>query len=247
MRKVYVLSLLILTMASGAFAQRDLDWEMDTIFKPTQITSNPNNSSTVEIHYVAKLTSGDDAKTGDSIISRVIITDLAGNPIVSGGWFFMLAKDMTVGDTLHVTQNLTINGALLNSANVVCLVRTDCNNSDINQEPVPETNNNLQGVLLVWYNAKGWGVSVEDKFVSDLINVYPNPATDNVTVSANLVSSNDTKVRVLDLNGRVVAEQVLDQTSFETNVNVAGLEPGLYMVEVSNGTYTTTKKLQVAR
>lgn len=245
MRKVYVLSLFILTMASAAFAQqREMDWAMDTVFKPTQITSQANNSSTIEVDYIAKHLSGDSATMGDTVYTTIQVTQLNGSVIFTVSYFQILNKTMRMNDTINVKTTLTVPLAVPNSGNIVLLIRTDCNNADIKAEPVPETNNNVAGGILTWYNSKGWGVGVEDKFITNLFDVYPNPANGDVNVAANIASSNDTKVRILDLNGRVVAEQTMDET-FNTNIDVAGLNPGLYMVEVSNGVVTTTQKLQV--
>ncbi len=62
------------------------------------------------------------------------------------------------------------------------------------------------------------------------VAVYPNPATDKVTVLADNIS----RVEVLDISGRVIA------TTTEHEVNIADLESGVYFFRVitPQGTYS---------
>ena len=62
------------------------------------------------------------------------------------------------------------------------------------------------------------------------VAVYPNPATDKVTVLVDNIS----RVEVLDISGRVIA------TTTEHEVNIADLESGVYFFRVitPQGTYS---------
>lgn len=69
--------------------------------------------------------------------------------------------------------------------------------------------------------------------------IYPNPATDIVTISSKGSALN--YVVLTDINGRVV-KQIND---IETNsqINISDLSAGVYMMKISSSEGTTTKKL----
>lgn len=244
MKKVYLLFLFAFLLAGNALAQRSIDWALDELSEPTEITSNENNS-TASVFAVLKLESGDSAFVGDTVI---MVLQINTNPPIQGAFFFLLQKDMGVGDTVHWRNQLTINARVANSGNVTFTMASLLRNgSDIVIEATPGNANNQISKNIVWYNEQGWGVSVSE--VSDIsdILVVPNPASNSVKVISNLVGATaQSIVRVYDLNGRLVAEKTFDRGGFQTSVDVSALESGMYLVEVTAGDFRTTKKLQVA-
>lgn len=74
---------------------------------------------------------------------------------------------------------------------------------------------------------------IENVVASNKLNVYPNPANDNITVNGTDFSS----VEISNLNG----ESVL--TSTATNINISNLASGIYVVKIAdnNGNVTTQK------
>ncbi len=82
---------------------------------------------------------------------------------------------------------------------------------------------------------------------NNALNLYPNPATDNVTISLN----NNAKIinyRIYDITGKTVASSdIVDNTS-KINVKLSELNNGLYFVEViSNDNFKYTKKIEVIK
>ena len=162
----------------------------------------------------------------------------------------VLHKDMGVGDTMHLKRTITINVGITTSSNIkfqvlsVLLNRTN----QINPEAAPGNANNLGSKNIVWWNKQGWGVSVADVELNDIVNIYPNPATDNVTIDWEITSGdNNRTVTVYDINGRIVLNESVNADVFSQSLNVEGLEAGMYMVEVKNGEFTTTQKLQIMK
>ena len=245
MRKVYVLGLFIISMASGAFAQRAIDWSLDEMVKPVQINSG-STTSTVEVETVLKLVSGDSAFMGDTVLMVMAINT---NPPIQGAFFFVLQKNMGVGDTVHWNNTLTINGVVQNSGNVNFTLGTFIRNgAQISAEVAPGNANNVQSRAMVWYNQKGWGVSVSDVSADAIFTISPNPASDVVNIDWNVATTDGVyTTRVYDINGRLVLEHSASSTEFNQELNISSLEAGIYMVQVSNGEFTATKKLQVAR
>jgi hypothetical protein len=67
--------------------------------------------------------------------------------------------------------------------------------------------------------------------------VYPNPATDNLTVELNKTITGKVDVAIVDLTGRIVSQQTFTSTD-KLQMNIAGLAKGVYMIRV------TTEKAQ---
>lgn len=255
MRKVYVLGLFIISMASGAFAQRSLDWAVDDLVQPTQLNST-TQGTTITIEAIMKVVSGDSAFAGDTVGYQVVVRDLNDQVVIAApnGSLYpvVLHKDMGIGDTMKLTRTLTTTLYTTKSANIKFQVSSFLINrggsNPVTAESTTTTANNTFSKQITWWNPQGWGVSVNDVAEVGGVNVYPNPATDNVTIDWTL---NDAKgnqtVKIFDINGRVVAEYAAEEGSFEKTFDVSNLEAGMYMIEVSNGEYKATEKLQILK
>jgi len=68
------------------------------------------------------------------------------------------------------------------------------------------------------------------------LQVWPNPANDNVSFSmANLQSGQTTEVKILDLLGRVVREKNYQgKNQVKDALEIQTLNPGIYFIQVSN-------------
>ncbi|MCO4819958.1 MAG: T9SS type A sorting domain-containing protein [Bacteroidetes bacterium] len=254
MRKVYVLSLIMFTMASAAFAQRTIDWSVDEIISPTQLNSSQSNQTPIEVDAVLKLVSGDSAFAGDTVGYQIVLrstTDQLIAALPNGSVYVReLHKDMGVGDTMHLKRNITLNVGITASNNIKIQVMSILLNrtNPITPEVAPGNANNLGSKNIVWWNKQGWGVSVADVTLNDIVTIYPNPATDNVAIDWEITSGeNNRTVTVYDINGRVVLNESVNADVFSQSLNVEGLEAGMYMVEVKNGEFTSTQKLQIMK
>ena len=242
-------------MASGAFAQRTIDWAVDDIITPTQLNSSQTNQTPIAVDAVLKLVSGDSAFAGDTVGYQMVLRATNDQVIIAvpNGTLYArtLHKDMGVGDTMHLKFSLTLNIGLSNSADIKFQIYSTLVNraNMINTESGTSTlANNTGSKNIVWWNKQGWGVSVADVAITDLVEVYPNPATDEVSIDWMITSgSNDRNVKIYDINGRVVLEASATSDVFTQSLSLEGLESGMYMVEVSNGEYTSTQKLQVIK
>jgi len=86
-----------------------------------------------------------------------------------------------------------------------------------------------------WYS--GLNTAVINRLSEDQVNVYPNPASDNITFSG--ISGTATVV-LIDMNGSKVLEQKLTD---EGVLPVAGLTKGLYIYKVSANGITRTGRV----
>ncbi len=71
-----------------------------------------------------------------------------------------------------------------------------------------------------------------------ITNVYPSPTNSNVTVQFNATAEEEVTVRVMDMTGRLVMQQITDAVKDinELPITLTGLQAGVYSVTVSNST-----------
>jgi hypothetical protein len=88
-----------------------------------------------------------------------------------------------------------------------------------------------------------WFTSIDERYVSDNVDVYPNPFGETVTVSYQLEKalSSSATLRVFDINGRLVEDVPLEDT--QSTVSVGNdLPGGIYFVRIVNGSEITRTK-----
>ena len=72
------------------------------------------------------------------------------------------------------------------------------------------------------------------------ISVYPNPATDFVTIESNDISKNPL-ISIYNLQGKLVNQFPLTET--RKNIDISAYAKGLYLIKVSNNSNTKTFKI----
>ena len=79
--------------------------------------------------------------------------------------------------------------------------------------------------------------------ISANIIVYPNPATDKITIS--FPSSDKYEVSLITSIGHIINKYAVNDTHID--LNVSGLSAGVYFINISHGTVIETKKIVVKR
>lgn len=80
------------------------------------------------------------------------------------------------------------------------------------------------------------------------LTAYPNPVQNSETLKLNfLAAENVSYLRILDMAGAVVKAEKVTATPGQASValNIQNLKPGLYLVQLANGTSTETVKVLV--
>jgi len=78
-----------------------------------------------------------------------------------------------------------------------------------------------------------------DDFTLNSVKMYPNPANDFVNFYS--VSNDVLEVAIYDMLGK----QVLRSDLVQSQLNISSLHPGMYFVNMTQGTHVTSKKLVV--
>ena len=92
-------------------------------------------------------------------------------------------------------------------------------------------------------------VSIEE--ITEMINVsilYPNPAKSKTSINYLLLSRTPVTIQVYSLDGKAalqVLDQIMEAGEHRTDIDVSGLEEGVYLLKIASGTEIHTKKLVI--
>jgi hypothetical protein len=90
------------------------------------------------------------------------------------------------------------------------------------------------------------GVTAINSNIADAA-IFPNPASNRITVSYNSASAGPVSINIMDLNGRTVAKHNVAATTGNNSIdiNTANLAKGVYAVSISDEHNTQIKKLVI--
>jgi hypothetical protein len=92
--------------------------------------------------------------------------------------------------------------------------------------------------------------AIEDVVTGSIINVYPSPASDNVTLSINASEATDIQITVLDINGKVMQATATSLVFGDNNkiqFNTASYSNGVYFMNLRGNGFDTNIRFFVAR
>ncbi len=79
------------------------------------------------------------------------------------------------------------------------------------------------------------------------VNVYPNPASDQITIAANFIHNENIHADIYAINGSLVSQNESKYTGEPLNIDISALEAGIYFVKISTKEYTSTKKIIISK
>lgn len=179
---------------------------------------------------------------------------ISGHPTSLGGWYKFNSLG---GDTGLVMLVLFNQGAVVAQSSVELPAAANWTQFSYNMEPYTSAdsatiiifafrttgpNDAPNGNSSLWIDDISFGTSTGVKYISSSspVAVYPNPAHGQVTLSNVEVGS---RVTLYNILGEVVYE-VKAETSTQV-LDISVMPNGMYLVQVKNGTVTTTQKLVV--
>lgn len=94
-----------------------------------------------------------------------------------------------------------------------------------------------------YFEVTGAGVGIDENYVVNHMQVYPNPANDLVTIQNN--NFMEVNFEIFDLLGKSVKANELLKQGEISKVNVADLNPGLYLIKYTDefGNISFTKQI----
>ena len=106
------------------------------------------------------------------------------------------------------------------------------------------SNDSLQ--VRMWFIAKN-GISVEENTV-EITGIYPNPASDFVTVNYKNAGNDDAEFVIINMVGQVVKTSKLESTVASQRIDVSSLESGVYFYSLQvKGQILEAKRLVISK
>jgi photosystem II stability/assembly factor-like uncharacterized protein len=100
------------------------------------------------------------------------------------------------------------------------------------------------GTFLKTTNGGGYVSINEPKPSKSNFNLYPNPATNRITISTDKLLSGETTISVINISGQQLIQAIFrNQDKFE--MDVSNLAKGIYLVKIQNNVGIETKKLVI--
>lgn len=84
---------------------------------------------------------------------------------------------------------------------------------------------------------------VDEKEIS--VNVFPNPTNDILIIQLNGLNKTNTQIDLVDLNGRIVAKQTINQGSTIAYIDVSTIYEGNYLVKITTENQSKTISIQI--
>ncbi len=88
------------------------------------------------------------------------------------------------------------------------------------------------------------GLKEQSAINFDLV-VYPNPASDHLTVKYNDLKAEDATLKLINSLGQVVIEESLSKDCCSKDLNIQGLPKGIYLLQVKGKTLSEVKKVMI--
>lgn len=77
--------------------------------------------------------------------------------------------------------------------------------------------------------------------------LIPNPADNNAVVSLNELSGTNANLSIINAQGQVVLQQIINAGSLQSNIDITNLQTGIYMAVIVNNGNTYQQKLEVQK
>ena len=160
-------------------------------------------------------------------------------------WNSILNKRDTVAIAAQVLSGMAMSWAnfSINFAYKTSALPDSCI-IDLRASGATPTNNDYLWVDNLAFSGTAAGFNNEPSFLNYFL-AYPNPTTEQVTVSMNLKSAQSVKIELIDLTGKTVLHKdagVLNGETLQT-INVNNITKGIYFLRVSSEGSTQTRKL----
>lgn len=192
---------------------------------------------------------GAPSSTANTITPQVVsIATLAANPGDYESEYVQIEQDVVIDNSANTNWTVGTVFPLSNGGGSFNF-RTSFFDADYIDQVVPTTQSTIAGIITEREDDGGYYITARDGQDADTIlglndndlsalSIYPNPANDFI----NIGSQNEGAITVTVFN--VLGKQVI-ATQNTNRLNITNLTSGVYLVQLTQGDATTTKKLVV--
>ncbi|RLD49947.1 MAG: hypothetical protein DRI94_10000, partial [Bacteroidetes bacterium] len=82
-------------------------------------------------------------------------------------------------------------------------------------------------------------------YISDKIEIYPNPTSDFIFVKQDLNSGNNSLISITDITGKIIYKTKINSNIFR--INVSDYTAGTYFVKIQTGTKILREKIVIQK
>jgi hypothetical protein len=243
MKRIYMTLGLVGLLATSALAQSS-DMQ-PLIFSPTNgqtlVIDSTNNTSPVYLQTAFINNGPDMLNTGDTIFWS--------DPF--GGKGAILSSDFAMGDTIYIsTDTVNISNGPESGPYDWCVTFEGFSVDTVTPAITDPNSSNDETCVSVTFDNQNPAVGISDIFKTNnqSLNVYPNPANDgSIHFKYDFASATQAVARVTDISGRVVLTQDFGKVSGAQafTLNVAALNAGLYMIELTTDKGKAVSKFSI--
>lgn len=79
------------------------------------------------------------------------------------------------------------------------------------------------------------------------VNVFPNPAIEQITLEMDVINNEDTQWQLQDINGKLLLSGIIASKNKTKTINTKNLANGIYLVKLRNQTQVYTQKVVIAK
>ncbi len=83
------------------------------------------------------------------------------------------------------------------------------------------------------------------KGLNNLTNIYPNPASNKITLDINHLNNSDSKINIYNVTGKLIRVETLSQN--QQQIDIGDLSNGIYIVEIKTKEWIEKQKLIIQR
>lgn len=87
--------------------------------------------------------------------------------------------------------------------------------------------------------------SIDENTLEMVVNLFPNPVSDIINLTMNFENASDAQLEIFDAKGKMIANPSLGykvQGEHTVSINVSNLSNGLYLLKITSGQSTITKR-----
>lgn len=180
--------------------------------------------------------------------SQALLLQFPNGAVTGNLALHLVSEAIAPGGTYDIdASNLSANLFTRNSIEVLLAVRAyhfDRTNPLVDTD----STNNLVAPRIIWYNEYRNGVSVDEINQSNKIAAYPNPANEVLNIEVRYGNIAETTVELIDLTGKTIKSNIMSDIFYEgvSQLDVADVENGIYIVKVTNGDDVSTSKVTIS-
>ncbi len=89
------------------------------------------------------------------------------------------------------------------------------------------------------------GTSIAENIIKERINIYPNPASEFITLSNDLNNKSDLTLNIYNLVGELVKSEMLKQN--QQQINIGDLSDGIYVITIKSKDLKENQRLIIQR